>query len=94
MTDKPPIPDPPSFDRPLPRQAEVWRHFKGGYYEILCVGWHTELHTYEVSYRAWPPEQGEVTFVNHLTRFMSRMDDGRPRYERREIPKGRGIWDK
>ena len=30
------------MERELPQEGEIWRHFKGGYYMIICVGHHSE----------------------------------------------------
>ena len=28
--------------REEPKKGEIWRHFKGGYYKIICIGHHSE----------------------------------------------------
>ena len=30
------------MNRDGPRKGEIWRHFKGGYYKIICIGHHSE----------------------------------------------------
>ena len=30
------------MNREEPRKSEIWRHFKGGYYKIVCIGHHSE----------------------------------------------------
>lgn len=30
------------MERQIPNPGEVWKHFKGDYYKIICVGHHSE----------------------------------------------------
>ena len=30
------------MNREEPRKNEIWRHFKGKYYKIICIGHHSE----------------------------------------------------
>lgn len=38
------------YDRPLPQEGEVWRHFKGNDAKIIGIAQHTEWNTLDVVY--------------------------------------------
>jgi hypothetical protein len=40
-----------SMKRSEPKKGEIYKHFKGNYYEILCVGHHSETRERMVVYR-------------------------------------------
>lgn len=59
--------------RDLPKNGEIWRHFKGNLYEIVaCPVIHTETNERFVCYRALYGAFGY--FVRPLEMFMSEVD--------------------
>jgi hypothetical protein len=70
-----------SPERPTPKRAQLYRHFKGNTYEIVTVSQHTETQEVLVTYRSWPPIAGEVPHTRPLEMFMSTVDSGQYRYE-------------
>ena len=30
------------MSRKEPKRGEIWKHFKGNYYKIICIGHHSE----------------------------------------------------
>ncbi|WP_048710415.1 DUF1653 domain-containing protein [Microvirga massiliensis] len=70
-----------SPERPTPKRAQLYRHFKGNTYEIVTVSQHTETHEALVTYRSWPPVAGEIPHTRPLEMFMSTVDGGQYRYE-------------
>ncbi len=63
------------MDRKLPRQDEIWRHFKNKLYRIIAIAQHTETGEQMVVYRAMYGEEGY--FVRPLDMFMSEVDHGK-----------------
>lgn len=63
------------FDRDIPRRAQLWRHYKGGTYEIVCVARRTEgEREADVIYRDWPEIQhGEPPHSRPLEMFMGKV---------------------
>lgn len=57
------------YDRPLPQEGEVWRHFKGNTVEIVGVAQHTEWNTLSVVY-----SYADKLFNRPLDMFMSEVD--------------------
>ena len=70
-------------DREEPRQGELWRHFKGDYYKIICIGHHSETKEKMVVYAKVKPVY-EITdniyvvasepCIRPLDMFMSEVD--------------------
>ena len=62
--------------RPIPKIADVYKHFKGNYYMIIAVGHHSETKEQLVVYYDLSGENS--TFVNPCIRplamFMSEVD--------------------
>lgn len=57
------------YDRPLPREGEVWRHFKGNEVKIVGIAQHTEWNTLDVVYT-----YADKLFSRPLDMFMSEVD--------------------
>lgn len=57
------------YDRPLPQEGEVWRHFKGNEVKIVGIAQHTEWNTLDVVYTY----VGKL-FNRPLDMFMSEVD--------------------
>lgn len=57
------------YDRPLPQEGEVWRHFKGNKVKIVGIAQHTEWNTLDVVYTY----AGKL-FSRPLDMFMSEVD--------------------
>ena len=57
------------YDRPLPQEGEVWRHFKGNEVKIVGIAQHTEWNTLSVVYTY----NGKL-FNRPLDMFMSEVD--------------------
>ncbi len=57
------------YDRPLPGEGEVWKHFKGNEVKILGVAQHTEWSTLSVVYT-----YADKLFSRPLDMFMSKVD--------------------
>lgn len=57
------------YDRPLPQEGEVWRHFKGNEVKIIGIAQHTEWNTLSVVYTY----AGKL-FNRPLDMFMSEVD--------------------
>ena len=57
------------YDRPLPQEGEVWRHFKGNKVKIVGIAQHTEWNTLSVVYTY----AGKL-FNRPLDMFMSEVD--------------------
>ena len=62
-----------------PVTGDVFRHYKGTYYEVLLLGTHTETKEPLVVYRRWGESDSEV-WVRPLAMFMERLC-GVPRFE-------------
>lgn len=72
------------MNRELPRPREIWKHFKGDYYKIICVGHHSETeekmvvyakiskHGYEITKRAYIIT--DESCIRPLEMFMSEVD--------------------
>lgn len=59
-------------ERIIPHRQEVWQHFKGNFYIILCVAQHTETNEKLVIYR---PDGARVPIhARPLDMFMSEVD--------------------
>ena len=59
--------------RPEPKRGEIYQHFNGEYYKIVCVGHHSETGQRMVVYYAidvYPIEPS----ISPLDRFMSEVD--------------------
>ena len=55
----------------IPKQGEIYRHFKGNLYEILAIAMHTETQEDMVVYKE---VDGEKTYVRPLDMFVSEVD--------------------
>jgi hypothetical protein len=55
--------------RELPKAGELWHHFKGGFYKIICVGHHSETGEKMVVYQPCKCEKGSE-FVMDLDRLV------------------------
>lgn len=55
----------------IPKQGEVYRHFKGGMYKVEAVGMHTETGERMVIYRSL---EDKKVYVRPLEMFISRVD--------------------
>ena len=60
------------MDRELPRQDEVWRHFKNKLYRIVAIAQHTETGEQFVVYQAMYGDGG--IYARPLEMFMSEVD--------------------
>ena len=70
-------------DREEPRQGELWRHFKGDYYKIICIGHHSETKERMVAYAKVKPVYDtndniyvvvDEPCIRPLNMFMSEVD--------------------
>lgn len=55
--------------RSIPKPGQIWTHFKGNDYEIICVGNHTETGKSMVVYK-----NDKGTWIRPLDMFMSEVD--------------------
>lgn len=55
--------------REEPKSGEVWRHFKGNCYEILCIAVHSETSERLVVYKALYGDG--LCYARPITMFMS-----------------------
>ena len=60
------------MDRELPRQGEIWRHFKNKLYRIVAIAQHTETDKQLVVYQAMYGDGG--IYARPLDMFMSEVD--------------------
>lgn len=60
------------FSRPMPCPGEVWHHFKGQNYRVLCIATHTETGEYYVVYEALYGNYG--FYARPLYMFLSKVD--------------------
>ncbi|WP_085023234.1 DUF1653 domain-containing protein [Anaerovibrio sp. JC8] len=60
------------MDRELPRQDEIWRHFKNKLYRIVAIAQHTENDEQLVVYQAMYGDGG--IYARPLDMFMSKVD--------------------
>ena len=60
------------MDRKLPRQDEIWRHFKNKLYKIIAIAQHTETDEQLVVYHAMYGNNG--IYARPLDMFMSKVD--------------------
>ena len=61
-----------NYDRFFPREGEIWRHFKGNDYQVICIGEHTESKKpFVVYYRLSTPDKKHI---RPLEMFMSEVD--------------------
>lgn len=58
--------------REEPKSGEVWKHFKGNTYEIICVAVHSETNERLVVYRALYGEG--LCYTRPIEMFMSFVD--------------------
>ncbi len=72
------------MNRKEPKQYEVWKHFKGGFYKIICIGHHSEtqekmvvyikLKTTPKGYLILDPMYDDEPCIRPLEMFMSEVD--------------------
>ena len=60
------------MDKELPRQDEIWRHFKNKLYKIVAIAQHTETDEQLVVYQAMYGDEG--IYARPLDMFMSEVD--------------------
>lgn len=60
------------MDRELPRQDEIWRHFKNKLYRIVAIAQHAETDEQLVVYQAMYGDGG--IYARPLNMFMSKVD--------------------
>ena len=60
------------MNRELPRQNEIWRHFKNKLYKIMAIAQHTESDEQLVVYQAMYGSEG--IYARPLDMFMSEVD--------------------
>jgi hypothetical protein len=71
------------MNRAEPAKSEIWRHFKGNYHKIICIGHHSETGEKMVVYARVTPvyentDDGYVVMdepcIRPLDMFMSEVD--------------------
>lgn len=72
------------MNREEPKQGEIWKHFKNEYYQIICVGHHSETKERMVVYvriskRGYEIAKGVTVYsdekcIRPLDMFMSEVD--------------------
>lgn len=60
------------MDKELPRQDEIWHHFKNKLYKIIVIAQHTESGEQLVVYQAMYGDEG--IYARPLDMFMSEVD--------------------
>lgn len=61
----------------LPQSGAVYKHFKGGLYQILHIGYSAEDVSLQVIYQC---ENSKEVWVRPLTEFLDILEDGRQRF--------------
>ncbi|WP_295364865.1 DUF1653 domain-containing protein [uncultured Succinivibrio sp.] len=66
------------MNREIPKAHEIWQHFKGEYYQIICVGHHSETKERMVVYKKFTPLINKYIpiepCIRPLDMFMSEVD--------------------
>lgn len=62
------------MERHIPKQGEIYRHFKGNLYEVVIVARDSETLEEQVVYKA---VDGDSAYVRSLAMFMSPVDKGK-----------------
>lgn len=62
------------YGRLLPYADEVWKHFKGNRYKIMCIAEHTETKKKMVVYRKLARADDTKIYTRPLEMFMSEVD--------------------
>lgn len=65
----------------------LYRHYKGGVYDIVGHTWLTEEQEVGVQYRrvdgpGFSLNENEITFTRPLSSFASKLEDGTPRFQK------------
>lgn len=60
------------MDKELPRQDEIWRHFKNKLYKIIAIAQHTDSDEQLVVYQDMYGDEG--IYARPLDMFMSEVD--------------------
>ena len=66
------------MNREIPKAHEIWQYFKGEYYQIICVGHHSETKERMVVYKKFTPLINKYIpiepCIRPLDMFMSEVD--------------------
>lgn len=70
------------MERHIPRQGEVWKHYKGGLYETVLIAKHEDDGQSMVVYQ--PIGEANKAYTRSLNEFMAVLDDGKYRFQKEE----------
>lgn len=82
MSDREPLRDDRTPLERLVAPPQVYRHYRGAYYSVVCVSRYTETLEWLVTYRL--TNRSDQFWTRPLGMFAGVLPDGTPRFERRK----------